>query len=61
MVSGAGMRYITDTPKWYAVMHPVLGIIIVVCMDISTSCEVIVRDTEAELREALGAAWPEQL
>lgn len=54
------MRYITETPRWYAVMHPILGIIIVECMDISTPCDVIVADTEAELKAELGDRWPEQ-
>jgi len=54
------MRYITETPRWYAVFHPTLGTIIVECMDISTPCDIIVRDTKEELKQALGEEWPNE-
>lgn len=60
MVGGEGMRYITETPRWYAVFHPALGTIIVECMDISTPCDIIVRDTKEELKQVLGEEWPSE-
>ena len=55
------MRYAYETPRWIAINHPDFGWIVVEDVTLyATPWEVIVADTEAELREAMGDKWPEQ-